>query len=152
MPPVNTKVLPANLPKPMWEDDDRPRTRLTDSDTSHAAADKSQRGLSAVRVAVLRIVAATPAGLTGSEINSEYSERVERGVLPLVQPDTPRKRAGELAASGYLVRLGRRPGVYGTAETVYGVSVDGLDYLHRHGREVFTVNGRAYPVGGVVPQ
>lgn len=126
--------------EPMVTDGDSPRARRTDPATSHAAADKSQKGLSKLRVAVLRMFADLEEvdevwELTGSEVNAEYRRyRVGApGEFPLCHPDSPRRRAGELARDCYLDVVGHRKGGYGTEESVYRLSPEGRDYLRRLG-------------------
>ena len=85
-------------------DDDTPRARVTDPVTSHMAADRSAASKHAVREAVVTLVR-QEGTLTGSEINRLYNLRADRYGWPLVHFDSPRKRAGELAADGLLTIL-----------------------------------------------
>lgn len=110
---------------------DTARARRTDPETSHAAADKSAKGLSRLRVAVLRLIGGFEDGLTGSAINGIYQARntVWGDVYPKCHPDSPRKRAGELAEDGFLDVVEHRAGMFGSQESVYKVSPDGRRFL-----------------------
>lgn len=67
----------------------------------HLAADRSQDSLPLVKKAVLEIVQAH-GKLVGSQINAYYRDLFQTNGWPPVHPDSPRKRAGELAAAGAL--------------------------------------------------
>lgn len=123
---MNTTTVPA-----ITTAGDTARARRTDPATSHLAADKSGKGLSALRVAVLRLVGGFEDGLTGSAINGIYQARhtVWGDVYPKCHPDSPRKRAGELADGGFLDVVEHRAGMFGSQESVYRVSPDGRKYL-----------------------
>lgn len=123
---MNTTTVPA-----ITMSGDTARARRTDPVTSHMAADKSGRGLSKLRVAVLRLVGGFEDGLTGSAINGIYQARhtVWGDTYPKCHPDSPRKRAGELAEDGLLDVVEHRTGEYGSAESVYRVSPEGRRYL-----------------------
>lgn len=113
-------TVPAILP-----DGDRARTRKSDPSTSHLAADVSQRHLHETKLHVLKVVSAH-GPLVGSEINDLYVFMASRLGWRRVAWDSPRKRAGELAADGYLVVAGTRP-VEGTSleESIYELSPKG---------------------------
>lgn len=89
--------------------DDTARTRKTDPQESHDAADRSQRTLPAVRRAVLELLSIHKE-LTGSEINDLYSLTAHEMGWPRTKTDTPRKRTSELIADGYVEVVGRRGG------------------------------------------
>ena len=112
--------------------EDAPRARASDPVTSHLAADKSARGLSKLRVAVLRVVSYFPhEGATGSLINAAYRNEHNRddSKFPQAHPDSPRKRAGELADDGYLDVIGHKVGEFGSPEAVYRISPEGRRLL-----------------------
>jgi hypothetical protein len=81
---------------------DTARTRRTDKATSHRAADRSAATLKAVKLAVIQMVEQKgPVG--GSELNRLYQVLAESCGWPLpLHFDSPRKRASELAADGFL--------------------------------------------------
>lgn len=81
----------------MFSVDDSPRARRDDPVTSHRAADRSQATRAGIRRAVLIIVNAF-GPTTGTGINEAY----RRSGFERAHFDSPRKRAGELAADGYL--------------------------------------------------
>ena len=81
---------------------DTPRTRRTDPIYAHLGADRSQDSLSAVKKAVLEIVRAHGV-VGGSQINAYYRDLFRTNGWPAVHPDSPRKRASELAEAGALV-------------------------------------------------
>lgn len=80
---------------------DKARAGRNDPETSHRAADRSQKNLHETREAVLKLVAIHEP-VTGSGINEQYSVLAGRPGYPDVHPDSPRKRAGELAEDGLL--------------------------------------------------
>lgn len=82
--------------------DDTARTRRTDKANSHLAGDRSSPTIKAVKLAVLAMVKQKgPVG--GSELNRLYQVLAEACGWPLpLHFDSPRKRAGELAADGFL--------------------------------------------------
>lgn len=90
-------MRPAVLP-------DLLRARTSDPDASHAAAEAASLTLKQVRFAVLWIVAAQPSA-TGKQINDFYRTLQPKLGWPLVDGDSPRRRAGELAKDGYLERV-----------------------------------------------
>ena len=110
-------ITPAILP------DDTPRARRTDPPTSQKAADKSQPTLHQVKLAVLQIVAEL-GNLTGTEINQAYQDQFVRRGWKRVSYDSPRKRAGELAADGYLDVLYHGKGLNNQPEAVYSLPAD----------------------------
>jgi hypothetical protein len=93
---IDAPPRPAIIP-----DGDTARTRRTDPQTSHDAADRSQATLHATRAAVLRLVS-IHGSLTGSQLNEQYSLLATRNDWPKVHFDSPRRRAGELAKDGLL--------------------------------------------------
>lgn len=95
---TNVDTLPPRL-----FDDDWARTRTTDPLPSHVAADLSQRTRKAVRQAVLDLVA-THRFISGKALNDMYSLSAPLRGWPMVDHDSPRKRAGELVREG-LVRV-----------------------------------------------
>ena len=103
---------------------DSPRARASDPVTSHAAADATQAGLPKMKAAVLRTIAVMRTEPVGSEINARYQELhiADPSRFPQAHPDSPRKRAGELAEDGLLDIVGHRPGVFGKAESIYRLS------------------------------
>ena len=105
---------------------DSPRARANDPETSHAAADATAPGLSKLRTAVLRTIAIMGVEPVGSEINARYLElhAADPGNFPQAHPDSPRKRAGELAEDGLLDVVGHRAGVFGSQESIYRLSPD----------------------------
>lgn len=104
---------------------DAPRTRRTDRATSHAAADASQRTMHQTKVRVL-IVVNENGPIVGSEINDLYRFRGSRMDWEKVAYDSPRKRAGELAADGYLEVTGTRPAAGNhLEESIYALSEKG---------------------------
>lgn len=80
---------------------DSARARRSDPVSSHVAADRSQRSLDSVRRAVLDLVAQLGFA-NGAELNDMYSLYQGLRGWPRVSWDSPRKRAGELAADGLL--------------------------------------------------
>lgn len=81
--------------------DDSPRTRELDPLTSHLAGDRSQTTVHDVREAVEHLFTHVDAA-TGSALNELYRAMREQHGWPEVHFDSPRKRAGELAADGVL--------------------------------------------------
>lgn len=122
-----------SIPVAIITNGDTARTRRGDPETSHRAGDKSQLGLTKLRLAVLRIVA-TDGPMTGSAINDEYADRMHRGEVALAHPDSPRKRAGELhnpkKGLCLLDEDGTEIGVFGSPETVYRINAAGWAALH----------------------
>lgn len=97
-------------PRMIVIDGDKARTRKTDPTTSHKAGDTSQKTLKAAKVAVLTIVRDNP-GVTGTALNELYVfARSRHSWMPQLAFDSPRKRASDLAADGYLEMVddGRR--------------------------------------------
>lgn len=79
-----------------------PLARLTDPAASHKAAERAAGSVMIVRRAVLEMVAER-GHITGVVINRRYARlRAEKG-WPVAAPDSPRKRAGELAKLGLIV-------------------------------------------------
>ena len=89
---------------------DSPRARHSDPVQSQMSADRSQRTIKLSSTAVLRLVH-MEGELAGSEINRLYGMRCERNGWPFVAGDSPRKRAGELCADGFLVAVDLVKGV-----------------------------------------
>lgn len=106
----------SHMPPMLW-DDDSPRARVTDPDTSQRAADKSQASRALVRSRVLHILAYQGRQLTGNQINDHYVLYFGRDV----HFDSPRKRAGELVADGLAVRV----------EGVYHLTAKGIEEAGR---------------------
>ena len=84
-----------------------PRARRTDPDTSHVAADATQAHLHEAKQRVLRVVA-VHGPLVGSEINDQYRVMASHHNWRRLAYDSPRKRAGELVADGFLRISGTR--------------------------------------------
>lgn len=105
---------------------DSPRAGKNHPETSHLAADASAPGLSKLRTAVLRTIAVMKVEPVGSEINARYLElhAADPANFPQAHPDSPRKRAGELAEDGLLDVVGHRVGVFGSQESIYRLSPD----------------------------
>lgn len=102
---------------------DAPRARKSDRRTSHQAADTSQGTLQETKVRVLKVLLEGPA--TGTELNQRYRLKGGKSKWAKVAPDTPRKRAGELAADGYLEITEERRGANHQPEAVYALSEKG---------------------------
>ncbi len=124
-----------SVQEPLFAVDDEPRARRSDPANSHRAAEKSGRGLSKLRIAVLRLIA-MEGPLIGSEINAIYRDEVslsnDRRMLPTAAWDSPRKRAGELHAKfGYLDHVGDRAGSSTTPEAEYRINDAGWAELRR---------------------
>lgn len=77
-----------------------PRARITDPETSHAAADSASKSASDCRANVLAILLQRPAGLTHEELIDEYRARD----LPPHSDSGIRTRCRELYAQGQVVR------------------------------------------------
>lgn len=124
------------LPQPTLFDEaiglEPSRVRRTDPVTSHQAADKSARGISKLRYAVLITVATFGSTApVGSEINERYKE-LRKGdpiKFPKAHPDSPRKRAGELADALLLDVKEHREGLFGNDEAAYALSPEGRKVL-----------------------
>ena len=86
---------------------DTPRTRRGDRDNSHIAADASARSIRETKLRVLQIVM-QEGPIIGAEINDLYDLRRARNGWREIHVDSPRKRAGELAADGLLEIVGDR--------------------------------------------
>jgi len=82
--------------------EDTPRAKRKGSRSSHAGADRSAGTRQRVLDAVYQIVKDC-GPLNGNEINAVYLRRAGGEGWPAVHFDTPRKRAGELAADNILV-------------------------------------------------
>ena len=110
---------------------DSSRARASDPITSHLAADKSARGLSKLRLAVLATIETFDIPAVGSEINARYAAWSQSDPVryPKAHPDSPRKRAGELAEDGYLDVVGHRKGEFGSPESEYRLSPEGRRLL-----------------------
>jgi hypothetical protein len=87
--------------------DDAPRARRTDRATSQIAADASARSLHETKQRVLLIVL-QEGPIIGAEINDLFDLRAARNGWQPIHVDSPRKRAGELAADGLLEIVGDR--------------------------------------------
>lgn len=90
-------MRPAALPELL-------RARTSDPVASVIAAEDASLNLKQVKFAVLWILSAQP-GLTGRQINDWYATFQKRIGWPAVAPESPRKRAEELAKDGYLDRV-----------------------------------------------
>jgi hypothetical protein len=115
--------------EPMVTDGDTPRARRSDPAASHLAGDRSQRGLSKLRVAVLRTLLPFGAkGLTGVALNAIYQKQswVFKAPYPKCAYDSPRKRVAELADMGFVDVVAHN---HGTLEAVYAISPEGRLYL-----------------------
>lgn len=99
--------------------DDWARTRATDPDTSHAAAD-SNTNRRAVMTAVLGLFK-TLGPMTDEELTAQYEARSR--LLPPAHGDSPRKRRSDLANEGLLVATEmRRPTRSGRNAVVWTVA------------------------------
>ncbi len=78
--------------------------RKTDPLASHAAAESAVLTLKQVRFAVLWLAFRFP-NSTGKELNDNYRVFQSRLGWPVVDGDSPRKRASELTRDGYLDRV-----------------------------------------------
>lgn len=123
--------------EPMLTDLDDSRARVTDHPNSHLAADASQAGLSALRLAVLRLVAAE-GPLIGSEINDAYHDahRTNPERFPVCASESPRKRAGELCEKFSLLehsgdRVADDAHMKATPQAEYRVNDAGWAYLRK---------------------
>lgn len=85
-------------------EDDTARTRRNDPISSHVGGDVSAANRLAVRDAVMLLLM-QEGSLNGQELNDRYELRATRQGWPRVHVDSPRKRAGELAAEGFLIIL-----------------------------------------------
>jgi len=92
---------PSLMPPPLFVDDDIPRARLSDPVTSHIAADATQTALKEAKVRVLHLVQLHQP-VAGSQLNELYRLTASRLNWKPLAFDSPRKRAGELAAEGYI--------------------------------------------------
>jgi hypothetical protein len=119
------------LPPALWDDtpqifpDDSPRARLTDPIQSHMAADRSQKGLSELRQRVLHVIAYRGRRINGNDLNDLFAETARNNGWKRVHPDSPRKRAGELAVDGYLLREATDDDPAG----LYSITAKGLEAL-----------------------
>ena len=112
----------TTLPQIVMEADS-PRTRRTDTLSSHRAADRSQKNLHATKHAVLTLIL-QEGYLSGEELNDLYSIRTPGPDWPKAKFDTPRKRAGELCSAGYLMNVAE-PGDWAT----YCLTEKGLEAI-----------------------
>lgn len=121
---------------------DTARARRSDPLPSHVAADKSAATRGRVAVAVLHLVE-TYGARTGQELNDLYrANRADMG-WPVVAFDSPRKRAGELAAAGDLVVT--NPDDPRGTPAVYDVPVDMSNFLQEPaGSEDWLLEYRGY--------
>jgi hypothetical protein len=104
---MNTPTLFDNLDVPLIASqfgDDTARAKKNGSKSSHHGADKSAAARQRVLDAVYQIVRDAGRPISGNDINAAYQSRKDREGWPAdIHFDTPRKRAGELAADGVLV-------------------------------------------------
>lgn len=105
---------------------DSARTGADDPFTSHLAGDVSAANLAVSMMHVLELVQAH-GPLVGSELNRRYRDEFNK--TEWVSWDSPRKRAGELADRGLLVRRPPRIGDGVTPETEYELTLVGLEAL-----------------------
>lgn len=117
-----------NMPPALW-DEDIPRTRRSDPDTSHIAADVSQLGLKEAKLRVLELVARHQP-VAGSHLNDLYRLEGSRLDWKPLAYDSPRKRAGELADDGFLdvVERSTSDGNH-LPEAIYGITEKGRSVL-----------------------
>jgi hypothetical protein len=94
-------ITDPTLPPPLFVDDDTPRARRSDPVTSHIAADATQAGLKEAKLRVLQLVREHEP-IAGSQLNDLYRLTASRMDWKPLSFDSPRKRAGELSADGYL--------------------------------------------------
>ena len=100
---------------------DEPRTRRTDPTQSHTAADDSQASIHALRNNLLTLVHENP-DIIGVELNEMYRDTYKRRGWKRVAFDSPRKRAGEMAADDLLIAGDLRDGgqQYSSVECTWG--------------------------------
>jgi hypothetical protein len=115
-------VTDTPLDFPQVSPDDTARTRRTDPPQSHVAADVSQQGIHALRNNLLVLVRENPF-IIGTELNDLYRDTYRSRGWKRVAPESPRKRAAEMAVDGYLLTVGVRDGgqQYVIAETGWKV-------------------------------
>jgi hypothetical protein len=113
------------IARPMIVGVDSPRARRTDPTTSHAAADQSQRLMHDTKLHVMQVLHVNP-NTVGSELNDLYRFMGSRKDWNKVAFDSPRKRASELVADGYVDVVGTRTASNGTEQSVYALSEKGL--------------------------
>lgn len=129
--------MSAVVDTPMFDVDDLctgsgPRVGRDAPIQSHMAADRSQRTMHATKRAVLELVL-QKGELAGSELNALYLLRASRHGWGKVAPDTPRKRAGELAQDGFLsIRTQTSAGNH-LPEAVYSITAKGREVLQTEG-------------------
>lgn len=87
---------------PMIYGNDSPRAGKDHPVQSQMAADRSQPGLNEARRRILRLVAEFGPQIPGTRLNEEYPGYAARNGWKRLAYDSPRKRAGELAADGLL--------------------------------------------------
>ncbi len=106
-----------------------PRARATDKVTSHIAADASQVHLQEAKRRILELVAVHQP-IVGTELNELYRLASARMNWRRLAFDSPRKRAGELAADGFLDDSETRiaDGNY-LPESVYRITEKGREAL-----------------------
>ena len=109
--------------------------RQEDPATSQAAARDTAVRVRVVREGVLELVQLCRR-ISSSQINAEYANRRERHRWARAAHDTPRKRAGELAAPHrgllYLAVVDTAIGENGRAESVYALTERGRQHLAAH--------------------
>ena len=116
------------LPPPMFELDG-PRSRGTDPVQSHLAEDRAKHGLTDLRYRVLHLVAFQGRPVGGNDLNELYAEAGRSNGWARVHFDSPRKRAGELAAAGYLDVYRHDAEGRHLPEAEYVISDKGLEVL-----------------------
>lgn len=99
--------MPVFRTVPRIRPDDTARARLADPLSSHVAADQSQASIKDVRAAVMHILTNVVDVADGLALNALYRELQDKHGWRQCAIDSPRKRAGELAADGFLVIVNR---------------------------------------------
>jgi len=123
----------APAPAPAPEGSTRlPRARNTDPATSHVAAGKAARGLTAKQRHVLSVFRERRGGLTLEELVAAYGElrqeQLARGFgpqLPDLTASSIRTRAAELRELGHLAKVSHRKSARGNMAAVLDVVVPG---------------------------
>lgn len=121
-----------SMTEPISLDLDSPRARRSDPPASHIAADKSQRGLSKLRLGILRMLE-NEGQMYGTYANFLYREEyMNADGFPRCAPDSVRKRLGEMAdpkkGPCYVDVVAHN---HGTLEAVYAISPEGRAELER---------------------
>lgn len=119
-------MLSDTLPPPVLSifDDDEPRARRTDRDSSSDGADRSAKNRAIVKHHVLHLLAYKASRLSGNEINERYALAVKENGWVKTHPDTPRKRAGELVKKYRYLDVEQAKG-----GAIYSINDAGLEAL-----------------------